>query len=181
MQLTDPDYERFDLTAASRIISEGLARDGLHVAASDIADQMYACLSVRDHDGRVMTKSGAVSVPVVSLFDQYDFWLIRIAALAGTFIDLDGVKAGGWPTPSMPGTQAALRTIRHIVFSLMETQSSLLHPEDGVTVLDVIARSLVTGESLAQCRTRALYGTRGLRVALQRKPSQHRMRNLFNA
>lgn len=181
MQLSDKDYECFDLTAASEIIAQGLTQDGLHVLASDIAEQMLVCLSVRDHDGRAMKDCGSVSIPVASLFDQYEFWLVRIAALTGIFIDQDGVSAGGWPSKAMPGTQAALRSIKQVVFGLIEAQSALLNPEDGVTVLEVITRSLNTGESLAQCRTRALYDKRGLRVALQPRPRHLSMRNRFNA
>ncbi|WGK63495.1 hypothetical protein QAO71_17145 (plasmid) [Halopseudomonas sp. SMJS2] len=181
MQLSDQDYERFDLVSASNIISQGMAQDGLHVEASDIADQMLVCLTVRNHYGRVTRKGESILVPVASLFDQYDLWVIRIAALTDIFMDQDEVKAGGWPGKALPGTEAALRKIKQIVFGLIETQSGLLNPEDGVTVLDIITRSLVTGESLAQCRSRALYDTRGLRVALQPKPRQRSMRNRFNA
>lgn len=181
MQLSDQDYELFDLVSASGIISQGMAQDGLQVEASAIADQMLVCLSVRNHYGRVTRDGESVLVPVASLFDQYEFWVIRIAALTGIFIDQDEVKVGVWPGNGLPGTEAALRTIKQIVFGLIETQSGLLNPEDGVTVLEVITRSLATGESLAQCRLRALYDTRGLRVALQPKPRQRSMRNLFNA
>lgn len=181
MRLTEQDYERFNLITASAIISQGLAQDGLHVEASDIADQMLVCLSIRNHPDRVMRDCGSVWVPVASLFDQYDFWVIRIAALAGIFIDQDDLQAGAWPGDELPGTMAALRTIKQVVFGLIETQSTLLNPEDGVTVLEVITRSLTTGESLAQCRSRALYDRVGLRVAFLPKPRKRSMRNLFNA
>jgi hypothetical protein len=164
-QNQDAGVDHFDLSKRSQLLADALAKDGISVSSFEVEDQMLRCLSVSNQTERAGLHEGVTLVPAVCLYDQYDLWIIRVAALTGTFVDKEDINAGAWPGSALPHTKAELDSIKRIVFDLIETQSRLLDSQVGVTALEVITRSLRTGESLEQCRSRAIFNTRGLRIA----------------
>ncbi len=180
MQLCDEGYERFNLSAAAQAISEGLDLDGIAVAALSIVDQMVLCMASYGHDHRVQVEGGNSLIPAASLYDLYDLWVDRISVLVEMDTGRDEFESICWPGANLPHTRAALRDVRLVVFGLIESLSQKLNPEDGMTALEVISLSLRTGETLSQCRARAVYNSRGLVLASLPKPKSRSMRSFFN-